>query len=158
MKNFHLHGCENPGAGAPPNPTTSTAVSWRFHGGFTAVSPKVHFVAEGGRQTNLAFSSYGKWSPEVHELLRATATQTAQRQWRHMGASSLAEALGSITQRLRHRWAMVSMRGHARLRLSRLQCVGTGGFRAQAAAAAAAAQGWPGDFADPGFVPALGGD
>ena len=49
---------------------------------------------------------------------------------------------------------MVSMRGHARLRLSRLQYVGTGGFRAQAAAAAAAAQEWPGDLADPGFVPA----
>jgi hypothetical protein len=102
----------------------------------------------------LAFGSHGEWSPEVHELLRATATQTAQRQWRRMGARSLAEALGSITQRLQRRWAMVSMRGHARLRLSRLQYVGTGGFRAQAAAAAAAAQGWPGDLADPGFVPA----
>jgi hypothetical protein len=71
-----------------------------------------------------------------------------------MRARSLAEAFGTITSRLRRRWAMVSMRGHARLRLSRLQHVGTGGFRAQAAAAAAAAQGWPADLVDPGFVPA----
>jgi hypothetical protein len=49
------------------------------------------------------FRSYGEWSPEVHELLQATAIQTAQRQWRRMGARSLAEALGSITQRLRRR-------------------------------------------------------
>ena len=71
-----------------------------------------------------------------------------------MGARSLAEALGYITQRMRRRWAMASMRGHARLRLSRLQYVSTGGFRAQAAAAAAAALAPAVDLDGPAFVAA----
>ena len=102
---------------------------------------------------------------EPHRGVGST-TKMAQRQWRRMWGHTRWRRGSGLQPSPRGcgadgRWfpCWASPRlGHARLRLSRLQQVDTGGFHAQAAAAAAAAQqGWPAELAGPGppgFVPA----
>ena len=85
----------------------------------------------------------------------------------HVGARSLVDALGSITQRLplRRRWAMVSMRdptlGYG-FPTSSMWAQGGSGPRQRRPPqlprpAESLAEGWPADLADPGFVRALAG-
>ena len=56
----------------------------------------------------------------------ALAGQGSMRHWRAMGATSPAEAKGSLAWLLRRRWAMTALRENARLLLSRLEYVGSG--------------------------------
>ena len=88
--------------------------------------PRVH---------GLVFGARSEASPEVHALAGIVAGQQAGATWRAAGASSRQEAYGFFLGRLRRRWGCVASREHARMRLARLELVGSRGRLARPHAA-----------------------
>ena len=74
----------------------------------------------------IVFGAWGEASPDVERLLSAVAEVGATRRWRSMRCQSVDAARGALAWMLRRRWAMTAMREAARLKLDRLELVGTG--------------------------------
>ncbi len=74
----------------------------------------------------LVFGAWGEASPDVGRLLSVCATSGAERHWRDMRAIGPREARGALAWLLRRRWAMTALRENARLKLERMEFVGSG--------------------------------
>ena len=74
-------------------------------------------------------------SKDIEWLIDNAAASLAQREWRSIGARSLAECKAVNKQRMRRRVSFVTAHAHARLRLSRLDIIAHGGRSASRHAA-----------------------
>ena len=74
----------------------------------------------------LVIGQYGEASLDVHELLELAVHEATIRDWRFLGARSVAEARGYYTASMRRAWGCLFVREMARHRLRRVIYVGAG--------------------------------
>jgi hypothetical protein len=79
----------------------------------------------------LVFGAFREGSPDVHQLLSALASSGSIKHWRAMRATEPEDIRGALACLLKRRWAMMALRGCARLTLGRLELVGQGAAAAK---------------------------
>ena len=73
----------------------------------------------------LVFGAYGETSAGMEQLLQTLAELGADHHWRAMKAKNPEQAKGAVAWLLRRRWGMTALRENARLKLDRLQYIGS---------------------------------
>ena len=90
------------------------------------VGPVERKLRSFGEVRGLVFGAWGEASPDVERLLGTLADIGSQRHWRAMRCPDAAAAKGAIAWLLRRRWAFAALREAARLKIERLEHVGSG--------------------------------
>ena len=78
----------------------------------------------------IVFGAWGEASPTATKLLSLMSEMGAERHWRGMRCEDSSRARGAIAWMLRRRWGLTALREAARLKLDRLEYVGSGAMAA----------------------------
>ena len=85
--------------------------------GMGPIQTRLH---EFGKVEGLVFGPRGSASKAVGELIKKMAKSGAERRWRQMGARSVIEARGIVTNRMRRSFGITACLAAARLKRERL--------------------------------------